>query len=141
MYLMLGSIQNRTVVNLSCCNILNIWTSAMRKHPLPLCPSSSYFTRPPSPLRSGVLCEWPLISIPKIYSKPIVDSPLGHSDHCLITLQHDHLIFRQDMSFSIQNVFEFNNADWDSLRTFYFSYPWYSGFFNDPSSFATFFTN
>ena len=36
-----------------CCNILNTWTSAMRKHPLPLCPSLSYFTRPPSPLVLG----------------------------------------------------------------------------------------
>ena len=32
----------------------------MRKDPLPLYPSLSYFTRPPSPLCSDVLCEWPL---------------------------------------------------------------------------------
>ena len=35
----------------------------------------------------------------------------------------------------------YNKADWDSLRTFYSSYPWSSGFSNDPSSFASFITD
>ena len=82
-----------------------------------------------------------LTSNPNIYSKPIVDSPLGHSDHCLITLQHDILVSHYHKSFSSQKVFHFSKADWDSLRTVYFSYPWYSGISNDPSSFASFIAN
>ena len=51
------------------------------------------------------------------------------------------LSHHQDKSFSTQKVFHFSKADWDSLRTFYSSYPWYSGISNDPSSFASFITN
>ena len=73
-----------------------------------------------------------LTSNPNIYSKPIVDSPLGHSDHCLITLQHDILVSHHDKSFSTQKVFYFSKADWDSLGL---------GISNDPSYFASFITN
>ena len=82
-----------------------------------------------------------LTSNPNIHSKPVVDSPLGHSDHCLITLQHDILVSHHHKSFSTQKVFHFSKTDWDSLRTFYSSYPWHSGISNDPSSFASFITN
>ena len=75
-----------------------------------------------------------------IYSNPILDSPLGNSDHCLITLQHN-FVSHQDRSSSSQQVFHYSKADWDSLRNFFAAYPWYSGLSNDPSSFATFITN
>ena len=51
-----------------------------------------------------------------IYSPPTVSSPLGNSDHCLITLRHD--FFSQlDRPFAPQRVFHYNKADWDSLHT------------------------
>jgi len=81
-----------------------------------------------------------LASNPDIYSNPILDSPLGNSDHCLITLQHN-FFSHQDRSSSSQKVFHYSKADWDSLRNFFAAYPWYSGLSNDPSSFSTFITN
>ena len=81
-----------------------------------------------------------LTSNPDIYSIPILDSPLGNSDYCLITLQHN-FVSHQDRSSSSQKVFHYSKADWDSLRNFFAAYPWYSGLSNDPSSFATFITN
>ena len=74
-----------------------------------------------------------LTSNPSIYSPPTVSSSLGNSDRCLITLQHDFLP-HLDRHFAPQRVFYYSKADWDSLCTFYSSYPWYSGFSNDPSS-------
>ena len=81
-----------------------------------------------------------LTSNPDIYCNPILDSPLGNSDHCLITLQHN-FVSHQDRSSPSQKVFHYSKADWDSLRNFFAAYPWYSGYSNDPSSFATFITN
>ena len=81
-----------------------------------------------------------LTSNPSIYSPPNVSSPLGNSDHCLITLRHDFLP-HLDRPFAPQRVFHYSKADWDSLRTFYSSYPWSSGFSNDPSSLASFITD
>jgi len=40
-----------------------------------------------------------LTSSPDIYSNPILDTPLGNSDHCLITLQHN-VVSHQDGSSS-----------------------------------------
>ena len=45
------------------------------------------------------------------------------------------------MPFALQRVFHYSKADWDSLRTFYSSYPWSSGFSNDASSLASFITD
>jgi len=73
-------------------------------------------------------------------SNPILDSPLGNSDNCLITLQHN-FVSHQDRSSSSQKVFHYSKADWDPLRNFFTAYPWYSGLSNDPSSFAAFITN
>ena len=81
-----------------------------------------------------------LTSNPDIYSNPILDSPLGNSDHCLITLQHN-FVSHQDRSSSSQKVFHYSKADLDSLQNYFNAYPWYSGLSNDPSSFATFITN
>ena len=58
-----------------------------------------------------------LTSNPDIYCNPILDSPLGNSDHCLITLQHN-FVSHQDRSSSSQKVFHYSKADWDSLRNF-----------------------
>jgi len=55
-----------------------------------------------------------LTSNPDIYSNPILDFPLGNSDHCLITLQHN-FVSHQDRSSSSQKVFSYSKADWDSL--------------------------
>ena len=77
---------------------------------------------------------------PSIYSPPTVSSPLGNSDYCLITLRHDFLPLL-DRPVAPQRVFHYNKAGWDSLRTFYSSYPWSSGFSNDPSSLASFITD
>ena len=63
-----------------------------------------------------------LTSSPSIYSPPTVRSPLGNPDHCLITLRHEFLP-HLDRPFSRQRVFHYGKADWDSLRTFYSSYP------------------
>ena len=81
-----------------------------------------------------------LTSNPSIYSPPTVSSTLGNSDHCLITLRHDFLP-HLDRTFAPQRVFHYSKADWDSLRTFYSSYPWSSGFSNDPSSLVSFVTD
>ena len=81
-----------------------------------------------------------LTSNPDIYSNPILDSPLGNSDHCLITLQHNFVSHR-DRSSSSQRVFHYGTADWDYLRNIFAAYLWHSGLSNDPSSFATFITN
>ena len=75
-----------------------------------------------------------------IYSPPTVSSPLGNSDPCPIALRHDFLP-HLDRAFAPQRVFHYSKADWDTLNTFYSSYPWSSGFSNDPSSFASFITN
>ena len=72
-----------------------------------------------------------LTSNPDIYANPAVDSPLGNCDHCLITLRHN-FVSHQDRSFTSQKIFHYNKADWDSLRTFFTAYSWYSGFSNDP---------
>ena len=53
-------------------------------------------------------------SNPDIYSNPVLDTPLGNSDHCLITLQHN-FVSHQDRSSSSQKVFHYSKADWDSL--------------------------
>ena len=81
-----------------------------------------------------------LTSNPDIYANPAIDSPLGNSNHCLNTQEHNFVSY-QDRSFSSQKIFHYCKADWDSLRTFFAAFPWYSGFSNDPSSFATFITN
>ena len=81
-----------------------------------------------------------LTSNPDIYSNPILDSPLGNSDHCLITLQHS-FFSHQNRTSSSQKVLHNSKADWDSLLNFFAAYPWYSGLSNDLSSFATFITN
>ena len=75
-----------------------------------------------------------LTSNPDIYSNPILDSPLGNSDRCLITLQHN-FVSHQDGSSSSQKIFHYSKADWDSLRNFFAAYPWYSGYSYDPSPF------
>ena len=75
-----------------------------------------------------------------IYSNPILDSLLGNSDHCLITLQHN-FVSQQDRSSSSQKVFHYSKAHWDSLRNFFAASPWFSGLSNDPSSIAAFITN
>ena len=80
-----------------------------------------------------------LTSNPDIYCNPILDSLLGNSDQCLITLQHN-FVYNQDRSSSSQKVFHNSKADWDSLRNFFAAYPWYSGLFIGPSSFAAFIT-
>ena len=80
-----------------------------------------------------------LTSTPSIYSPPTVSSPLGNSDHCLITLRHG--FFPHLDRLAPQRVFHYNKADWDSLRIFYSSYPWSSGLSNDPSSLASFITD
>ena len=81
-----------------------------------------------------------LTSNPSINSPPTVSSPHGNSDHCLITLRHDFLP-QLDRPFAPQRVFHYSKADWDSIRTFYSSYPWSSGLSNDPSSLASFITD
>ena len=81
-----------------------------------------------------------LTSDPDLYFNPILDSPLGDSDHCLITLQHN-FVSHQHRSSSFKKGFHYSKADWDSLRNFFAAYPWYSSYSNDPSSFATFITN
>jgi len=48
-----------------------------------------------------------LTSNPEIYSNPILDSPLGNSDHCLIMLQHN-FVSHQDRSSSSQKVFHYS---------------------------------
>ena len=63
-----------------------------------------------------------LASNPDIYSNPILDSPLGNSDHCLITVQHN-FVSHQDRSSSFQKVFHYSKADWDSLGNFFAPYP------------------
>jgi len=80
------------------------------------------------------------ITNPDTYSNPILDSPLGNSDHCLITLHHN-FVSHQDRSSSPQKVFHYSKADWDSLRNFFTACPWYSGLSNEPSSLAAFITN
>ena len=55
-----------------------------------------------------------LTSNPNVYSNHILDSPLGNSDHCLITLQHN-FVSHQDRSSSSQKVFYYSKADWHSL--------------------------
>ena len=81
-----------------------------------------------------------LTSNPDIYSNPILDFPLGNSDHCLITLQHN-FVSHQDRSSSSRKVFHYSKDDFDSLRNFFADYPRYSGLCNDPSSFAAYITN
>ena len=81
-----------------------------------------------------------LTSNPDIYCNPILDSPLGNSNHCLITLQNN-FVSHQDRSSSSQKDFHYSKADWDSLQNLFAAYPWYSGYSNDPSSFTTFITN
>ena len=48
-----------------------------------------------------------LTSNPSIYSPPTVSSPLGNSDHCLITLRHDFLP-QLDRPFAPQSVFHYS---------------------------------
>ena len=81
-----------------------------------------------------------LTSNPSIYSPPTISSPLGNSDHCLITLRYDFLP-HLDRSFAPLRVFHYSKADWNSLHTFYSSYPWSSVSSNDPFSFASFITD
>ena len=64
-----------------------------------------------------------LTANPSIYSPPTVSSPLGNSDHCLITLRHDFLP-HLDRHVAPQRVFHYSKADGDSSRSFYSSYPW-----------------
>ena len=54
-----------------------------------------------------------LTSNPDIYCNPILDSPLGNSNHCLITLQNN-FVSHQDRSSSSQKDFHYSKADWDS---------------------------
>ena len=63
-----------------------------------------------------------LTSNPDIYSNPILDSPLGNSDHCLIKLQHS-FVSHQARSSSSQTIFHYSKADWDSPRNFFAAYP------------------
>ena len=58
-----------------------------------------------------------LTSNPSIYSPTTVSSPLGNSDHCLITLRHDFLP-HLDRPFAPQRVFHYNKAEWDAHLTF-----------------------
>ena len=58
-----------------------------------------------------------LTSNPSIYSPTTVSSPLGNSDHCLITLRHDFLP-HLDRPFGPQRVFHYSKADWDSFALF-----------------------
>ena len=92
------------------------------------------------------ICKWPVTidirtftSNLDIYSNPILDSPLGNSGHCIITLQHN-FASHQDRSYSSQKVLHYSKAEWDFHRNFFADYPWYSGLSNDVSSFATFIT-
>ena len=63
-----------------------------------------------------------LASNPDIYLNPILESPLGNSHRCLITLQHNFLS-HQDRSSFCQKVFHYSKADWDSLRNFLLHIP------------------
>ena len=58
---------------------------------------------PDSPRDKANTLDLFLTSNPDIYSNPILDSPLGNSDHCLITLQHN-FVSHQDRSSSSQKV-------------------------------------
>ena len=58
-----------------------------------------------------------LTSNPSIYSPLTVSSPLGNSDHCLITLRHDFLP-HLDRPFAPQRVFHYSKAEWNSFRIF-----------------------
>ena len=58
-----------------------------------------------------------LISNADIYCNPILDSPLGNSDHCLITLQYN-FVSHQDRSSSSQKVFYYSKADRTLFETF-----------------------
>ena len=58
-----------------------------------------------------------LISNPSIYSPPTVRSPLGNSDHCLITLRHDFLP-HLDRPIALQRVFHYSKADWTPFALF-----------------------
>ena len=51
-----------------------------------------------------------LPSNPDIFSNLILDSPLGYSDHCLITLQYN-FVSHQDRSSSSQQVFHCSKGD------------------------------
>lgn len=76
-----------------------------------------------------------LTSHPAIYQTPSVSSPLGLSDHCLITLTHDsQQLPKQPQSRKL--VFFYDKTDWDSLRDFYATVPWASCFSDDPNSTA-----
>ena len=54
-----------------------------------------------------------LTSNPSIYSSLNVSSPLGNSDHCLITLRHDFLP-HLDRHLAPQRVFHYSKTDWVS---------------------------
>ena len=58
-----------------------------------------------------------LKSNPDIYSNPMLDSPLGNSDHCLITLQHN-FVSHQDRSSSSQKVFTIAKLTGTLFETF-----------------------
>lgn len=65
-----------------------------------------------------------------------VSSPLGSSDHCLISAT-THLSSRPTPAESVEVVkYDFNRADWDGLRDFYAAFPFYSFFSDNPSSTA-----
>ena len=81
-----------------------------------------------------------LTSNPEISSNPILDSPPGNSEQCLIKLQHN-FFSQQDRSSSSQNFFHYGKADWDSLRNCFATYPCYSNLPNDLLSFGTFTIN
>ena len=81
-----------------------------------------------------------LTSNPEISSNPILDSPLGNSEQCLMKLQYN-FSSQENRSSSSQNCFHYCKADWDSLRNCFAANPCYSNLYNDPLSFATFIIN
>ena len=58
-----------------------------------------------------------LTSNPDIYSIPILDSPLGNSDYCLITLQHN-FVSHEERSSSSQKVFHYSKLTGTLFQTF-----------------------
>ena len=59
-----------------------------------------------------------------------VSAPLGSSDHCLVTLEHDILVTRNSIS-NTRLLWKYEGTDWDTLRTFYGTFPWKDVCFSD----------
>jgi hypothetical protein len=64
-----------------------------------------------------------------------ISSPLGSSDHCVITAQSEIVDDRTRTKPQPRTIWQFKNADWDGLRSFYSGAQW--PFSDDPSASAT----